>query len=164
MSYDTLRVVMMPFGQFEATKAIISSLGAANHHSTLKTSGNFSKDPIMKKIKKILSILSRATHGLYLLLCLAEIAFCALYTAYYPITRSLTGIALYGFGFVTFAPFMPIGFGLNAGLLVTHIVDKKERKASKIVWQSVRTALCPVLCVVLWMITGITFIEATGGA
>ena len=121
----------------------------------------------MKNTKKILSILSWVVHGLYLLLCLAEIAICALYTAYFPINfelaRSLAGIALYGFGFVSFAPFMPIGFGLNAGLLIAHIIDKKERKASKIVWQSVRTALCPVLCIVLWMITCIAFVEATGG-
>lgn len=117
--------------------------------------------------KRILSISSWVVHGVYALLCLAEITICALYTAYYPINfelaRSLAGIAVYGFGFVSFAPFMPIGLGLNTGLLVTHIVDKKERKASKIVWQSIRTALCPVLCIVLWMITCIAFVEATGG-
>ncbi len=117
--------------------------------------------------KKILSISSWAVHGLYLLLCLAELAICALYTAYYPINfelaRSLAGIALYGFGFVSIAPFIPIGFGLNAGLLIAHIIGKKERKTSKIVWQSIRTALCPVLCLGLWMITCIAFVEATGG-
>lgn len=118
-------------------------------------------------VKRILSISSWVVHGLYLLLCLAEIAFCALYTTYFSINfelaRYLAGIALYGFGFVSLAPFMLIGLGLNAGLLVTHIVDKKERKASKIVWQSAKTALCPILCIVLWMITCIAFVEATGG-
>ena len=121
----------------------------------------------MKNTNKTLSILSWVVHGLYLLLCLAEIAICVLYTTYFPINfelaKSLAGIALYGFGFVSLAPFMPIGLGLNAGLLIAHIVDKKERKASKIIWQSARTALCPVLCIVLWMITCIAFVEATGG-
>ena len=118
-------------------------------------------------IKKILSISSWAVHGAYALLCLTVIVFCALYSAYYPanfeVARDLAGIALFGVCFISFVPLSPIGLGLNTGLLIAHIIDKKERKASKIVWQSIRTVLSTALCIALWMITVVMFVEATGG-
>lgn len=115
--------------------------------------------------KKILSISSWVAHGAYVALCLTVILLCMLYRAYSPtdFSSDYAWLALDMMGWATLIPFMPIGFILNAILLVLHITDKKEKKTSKIVWQSVRTALCPVLCVVLWLITVFIFVHATGG-
>ena len=115
--------------------------------------------------KKILSVSSWIVHGAYALLCLTVILLCVLYRAYFPTDFSSDSawLALDMMGWATMIPCMPIGFVLNAILLVLYIADKKERKTSKIVWQSIRTALCPVLCIVLWLITMFIFVHATGG-
>ena len=115
--------------------------------------------------KKILSVSSWVVHGVYALLCLTVIVLCALYQAYFPtdFSSDCAWLALDMMGWATFIPCMPIGVVLNAILLALHIADKKERKTSRIVWQSIRTALCPVLCVVLWLITVFIFVGATGG-
>ena len=116
--------------------------------------------------KKILSVSSWVVHGVYVALCLTVIVLCTLFSqAYLPTDFSYdcAWLALDMMGWATFIPCMPIGFILNAILLALHIADKKERKTSKIVWQSIRTALCPVLCVVMWLITVYIFVWTTGG-
>lgn len=117
--------------------------------------------------KKILSVSSWVVHGVYALLCLAMTVIFMLSEAYYPsnynLSVNLAKVARIGSAFATFIPFWVLGLGFNTALLLTHITDKKERKASKIVLQSIRTVLCPVLCVVMWLITIYVFIGATGG-
>ena len=72
-------------------------------------------------------------------------------------------VAGIGSAFATFIPFWVLGLGFNTALLLTHITDKKERKASKIVLQSIRTVLCLAVGVAMWLITVYVFVGATGG-
>ena len=118
-------------------------------------------------IKKILSISSWAVHGAYALLCLAIIAIFALSRAFYPanydLSATLDQIAGIGGALLSFFPFWIAGSALNIVSLVAQIADKTNRKTNKIVWHIVRTVLCLIGCVLLWMNAFAVFMTATGG-
>ena len=117
--------------------------------------------------KKFLSISSWVVHGAYALFCLAIIAIFALSRAFYPIhydlSATLDQIAGIGGALLSFFPFWLFGLGMNVALFVAHVADKAERKVSKMVWHIVRTGLCLVGCVLLWLNAFAVFMTATGG-
>ena len=117
--------------------------------------------------KKFLSISSWTVYGTYALLCLALIAIFVLSEALYPtnydLSATLAQIAGIGCALLSFFPFWIAGLALNVASLIAQITEKTERKTSRIVWHIVRTVLCLVVCVLLWLNAFAVFITATGG-
>ncbi len=116
--------------------------------------------------KKMLSILSWSTHGAYVLVCAMAILMMLL-----PVPELsgwlknvcvlLLGLSL---GLSIFLPPALFGLGFNIALLIAQIVDKTEKRASRIAWQCVRTILCFAVCAALWYCVVVIFVRTTGGA
>ena len=117
--------------------------------------------------RKIISISSWVVHSAYALFCLAIIAIFVLSETFYPANHNLSAtlaqIAGIGGALLSFFPFWLFGLGLNVALFVAHITDKAERQTSKFVWYILRTILCLIGCVLLWLNAVAVFITATGG-
>ena len=117
--------------------------------------------------KKFLSISSWVVHGAYALFCLAIIAIFALSETFYPanydLSATLDQIAGIGGALLSFFPFWIAGSALNIVSLVAQIADKTDLKTNKIVWHIVRTVLCLVGCILLWLNAFAVFMTATGG-
>lgn len=124
----------------------------------------------MKKTKKILSILSWATHGAYVLVCTMAILLMK-----FPIpelpgwlndVRVLFLMLSLGFSllFSIFFPFALLGLGFNISLLIAQIADKAEKRASRIILQCARTVLSLAVSGVLWYYVVAVFVWTTGGA
>lgn len=124
----------------------------------------------MKKSKKVLSILSWATHGAYVLVCTM-----AILLMMFPIpelpgwlndVRVLFLMLTLGFSilFSVFCPFALFGLGFNISLLIAQIADKTEKRASRILLQCVRTVLSLAVSGALWYYVVAVFVWTTGGA
>lgn len=120
----------------------------------------------MKNTKRLLSILSWATHGAYVLVCAT-----ALLLMLFPVPE-LAGwlknicilLLMLSLGLSIFCPLPLFGLGFNISLLIAQIVDKSEKRASRIAWQCVRTVLCIAASGALWYYVIVIFVRTTGGA
>lgn len=120
----------------------------------------------MKDTKKTLSILSWATHGAYVPVCAMAILLMTLpvpdLTGWLKnVCALLLGLSL---GLSVFLPPALFGLGFNISLLIAQIADKTEKRARRIILQSVRTVLSLAVSGALWYCVVAIFIWETGGA